>query len=95
MKQALAGQEFSVTADQIELLGKSYDRATKATVVVATDTQNANRVYLWIRAPKNIETFAPRLLHYGKYGVLAFEGKTSLLKAQWPVLNSPLVREFP
>ncbi|MBK9321976.1 MAG: M1 family peptidase [Bdellovibrionaceae bacterium] len=94
MKTVLKGQDFSLTTDEITILGKSYPRARMSTMLAGTVHQGDLSV-LWIRSPKNIESFAPRLLHYGKFGVLVFEEKTNLLKASWPVISSPLIVNIP
>jgi len=35
-----------------------------------------------------------KLVHYGKYGYLVFEGSQNIAKGSWEVRNSPLIHHF-
>ncbi len=45
---------------------------------------------------KSVGGLLRKLPHYGKYSYLAFEGDepTNIEKGQWPVLNSPLMKNL-
>ena len=52
--------------------------------------------FLATNDPGAIMNLARKLMHYGKYGYLAFEGDntTNTLKGIFPILDSPLVYSF-
>jgi len=89
MTQALSGQEFQLSADAVTLFGTAYPRKDFKTAVVARSSTRPDLILMWVRG-EQVETLAPRLLHYGKFGVLAFSDKAVPLKATWPILKSPL-----
>lgn len=89
MTRELAGQDFKVSPEEITILGANYARKDIKTVLVARSQTRPGVLFVWIRGPQ-VESLAPRLLHYGKFGVLAFADKTVPLKATWPILKSPL-----
>ncbi|WP_413287965.1 M1 family metallopeptidase [Bdellovibrio sp. HCB337] len=89
MTEDLKGQDFVVSSEAITLLGTSYSKRENKMAVVARSLSRPGLIITWIRG-ENLETLAPRLLHYGKYGVLVFAEKTTPLKTTWPTLQSPL-----
>ncbi len=93
MTQALAGQDFKIATDGLSVLGTSYPRKDFKTALVARSQSHPGLVLAWIRGAQ-AETLAPRLLHYGKYSVLAFSDKAVPLKTAWPLLKTPLRVEF-
>jgi hypothetical protein len=90
----LQGQEFKVSPEEITLFGTAYLRQENKTALVVRSLTRPGLVFAWIRGPA-LETLAPRLLHYGKYGVLVFSEKATPLKTTWPILASPLKVEWP
>lgn len=93
MTQELAGQDFKISPDEITLLGAVYARKDFKTALVARSQTQPGLILVWVRGPQ-VESLAPRLLHYGKFGVLAFAEKTVPLKTTWPILKSPLRMEW-
>lgn len=94
MAQELAGQDLKIAADAISIFGTSYPRGENKTALVARSLKHPGVILAWIRGAQS-ETLAPRLLHYGKFGVLVFSDTSVPLKATWPVLNSPLKIQWP
>lgn len=93
MLEDLKGQAFSVSPEALSLLGRPYARKDTKTVLMARSLSRPGLILVWIRG-ENFETLAPRLLHFGKYGVLVFADKSIPLKATWPILQSPLKVSF-
>lgn len=93
MLQALAGQDFKLSTESLQILGTQYPRKDIKTALVARSQKNPDLVFAWIRG-EQAEALAPRLLHYGKFSVLAFAEKAVPLKTTWPLLKSPLKFEF-
>lgn len=93
MLQALAGQDFKISPDELSVLGASYPRKDFKTALVARSQSHPGLVLAWVRGAQ-AETLAPRLLHYGKYSALAFSDKAVPLKATWPLLKTPLRVDF-
>jgi len=61
-----------------------------------TDNQDMQNIFISIGDEKAIDGLLRKLPHYGKYSYLAFNGDepTNNAKGQWPVLNSPLVKNY-
>lgn len=60
---------------------------------IATDNSGANVMY--IQAQHGMEKrVAQKVIHYGKYSAIAFDGEVNKLKTQWGVYDSPLVFNF-
>lgn len=77
------------TIDQIKSLSKT------GAVVYAVPNQNnltESVGFVGANSEEMIKALSGKLLHYGKYGYLGFEGDTAInvLKGVLPVLNSPL-----
>lgn len=93
MIQELAGQDFKIEKDEVRVLGQTFSRANHKTVFVTRSSRQPDLTLIWIRGSQ-IESLAPRLLHYGKFGVLVFSETAVPLRTTWPLLNSPLRIEF-
>jgi aminopeptidase N len=93
MLEQLAGQDIKVSADEIQLFGVGYKRLENKMAFVARSSTHPGLILVWIRG-QNLEALAPRLLHYGKYGVLVFAETSVSLKTTWPLLTSPLKVDF-
>lgn len=91
MSQMLKSQSFQIVGPQMLLFGKTYSRADNASVIVAS---RGKLQVLWVRSPWRVEDLAPRLLHYGKFGVLVFTKEANVLKANWPLKESPMIYKF-
>ncbi|MGZ3746556.1 MAG: M1 family metallopeptidase, partial [Pseudobdellovibrionaceae bacterium] len=94
MSDQLHGQDFKISPEEITLFGTNYLRSQNQTAIVARSLTHPELIFVWIRGP-HIENLAPRLLHYGKYGVLVFSENAVPVKSTWPILTSPLKKEWP
>lgn len=94
MLKELAGQDFKLSPDAVTIFGQTYPKHESQTALVARSTKHPGLTLAWIRGSQT-EDLAPRLLHYGKYGVLVFAAKGTPLKSTWPLLKSPLKVEWP
>lgn len=92
MTTLLAKNSFGVAANSVSLFGISYAKEKFSTVVMARATSGT--LLVWVRGPGPTSALASRLLHYGRYGVLALDAQAAPLKATWPVTDSPLRVEF-
>jgi len=84
--------------DDFLRFGKSTLKKEKHSFVVAVrhpENHNLAAAWLTIEKPQAINGLARKLLHYGKYSYLAFEGDepTNILKGQWKAVHSPLARK--
>ncbi len=93
MLDELPGHDFKVSQEQITLFGTAYLRQENKTAILARSVSHPELLLAWIRG-SDIEALAPRILHYGKYGVLVFSGQSVPLKTTWPILTSPLKVAF-
>lgn len=94
MLRELQGQDWKLTKEDIMIFSQAYAKRDHSTALVARSAQNPGLIFAWIRGA-DLESLAPRLLHFGKYGILVFKEKSLPLKATWPLVNSPLKVEFP
>jgi hypothetical protein len=98
LEAALAGYEFSVSNDAVQLAGTTLTRADDAVVVVGHHPSRPEHAIAWV-ALDNVDAMAGlgrKLPHYGKYGFLGFRGDepANVAKGQWPVLASPMSVSF-
>lgn len=96
MTEELQGQEFQWTPNTVKIKGRDFSLAQASFVVATRRKSHPKQVILWLRwSPNNnAGEWASRLTHYGKYGVLVFEGRPVVLKETWPILQSPLKRDL-
>jgi aminopeptidase N len=96
MKDELAGQDFAMSADGLRLQSTVYDPASHSWLVVARNHLNPRQIIVWVRWSKNVDVadWAARLVHYGKYSALVFEQKPNVFQGIWPVVASPLRKNF-
>ncbi len=76
-------------------IGKSEFNTEKQSVIVtARHPRNTSSVIAWLTVSdeKAVSGLGRKLLHYGKYSYLAFEGDepANIAKGIWPTVNSPL-----
>ncbi len=96
MKEQLVDQQFTVSEDTISLQGQEYKLSEVSTVVIARLKSNPQHTVVWVRwsSDNNPIEWAGRLTHYGTFGILAFKGRSAVLKSTWPVTTSPLQRSL-
>jgi hypothetical protein len=87
---------FSGTEGNFNLRGESYSGKDISSLVVLRNPLNPEQSLALFSAssPAEIERTGEKLIHYGKYGYLAFEAGKNKLKGNWEVLNSPLKFQF-
>ncbi len=87
-------QGVEMQAGGMKLEGRGLDRVNHSLVLTTAGEDPETQPLAWLGAhdPTALPGLARKLPHYGKYGILAFEGEgpSNVLKAQWPVLTSPL-----
>jgi len=95
---AISDYQATITGDTVKI-----DNTTTAkknhSFILTTFNNNVNEynlAFIAIDNEKAIEGLIRKLPHYGKYSYLGFDGEepVNVLKGQWPVLNSPLVKIF-
>ncbi len=94
--KALKVYNSEITRDSV-VIGKnsnSYDG--KSFVIAVKNPMNIKSALVWLALdnPDAADGLIRKLPHYGKYGYLGFEGSepTNILKGEWEIINSPLVR---
>ena len=85
LKSKLAFQKNSFS-----LAGKSY--SNKSVVAAFWSPWNPSKGLCVFRAasPNVVRSLGMKIMHYGKYGYLVFDGTTAVEKGEWPVLHNPL-----
>ncbi len=95
---SLKKYQSSISGDSVLLEKKKTDKINHSFILTVYDDQNSNVNHAFIAIDKEeaIPGLIRKLPHYGKYSYLAFEGDepVNVVKGQWPVLNSPMVRVF-
>ncbi len=74
----------------------SIAAGNKSVIVSFRNPRNPDHVMVWLHTdvPEAGDGLARKLPHYGKYSYLVFDGTepTNIVKGQWPVINSPLIK---
>ncbi len=98
LKAALKQLEVSVNKEGITLEGKTFAWQDHSFVFTVPHPHDPARSATWIIAddPDSIPGLMRKLPHYGKYGVLVFEGNapTNVLKNTWPAQRIGLMKTF-
>ena len=96
IEAGMTGYDAEISADQIRFGETGVPAGGKSTIVAVRNPGNPENVVVWLdtEVPEAADGLARKLPHYGKYSYLVFEGKepTNIVKGQWPVINSPLVK---
>lgn len=86
------------SATTLRVNGKSLSAEEHAVVFVGRNKDHPQHARVWIASanPNAVPGLVRKLPHYRKYSYLAFTGDepTNVLKAQWPVLDSPMTVLF-
>jgi hypothetical protein len=81
-------------ADGLHAGTTALSRREQAVVVAARSPADETQVVVFVGAPRAepLPGLARKLPHYGKYGLLGFEGDepVNVVRQSWPVLRSPL-----
>ncbi len=87
-----------MTQDSVVFPNKAVLKAGNDVIITLTHPENeqAAVVFIAIGNDDAIPGLVRKLPHYGKYSYLAFEGTdpTNIAKGQWPVIQSPLIKEL-
>jgi len=94
VKQGVKQQNVSFEDDFIRFGKQKLEKKDKSVVVAARNPENSSSavVFLAIDNEKAVSGLSRKLLHYGKYGYLVFEGSepSNILKGMFNPINSPL-----
>ena len=95
---SLHNYHTSITADSVVFEKKHTAKAGHSFICTLFDVHdfNKNMAFIALDNKASIPGLIRKLPHYGKYSYLAFEGDepVNVVKGQWPVLNSPMVKVF-
>ncbi|MCF6342229.1 MAG: M20/M25/M40 family metallo-hydrolase, partial [Bacteroidales bacterium] len=98
VKASLKYYASSFEGDSVVFENNSTAMANHSFICTIIDKQNVNNNMAFIALDNKaaIPGLIRKLPHYGKYSYLAFEGDepVNVVKGQWPVLQSPLVKVF-
>jgi aminopeptidase N len=92
-------ERFDLTNNEnaLQLGEKQISKTENSTIITSKHPQNLDEVLVFFAIDRAdaISGLVRKLPHYGKYSYLAFEGEepTNVVKGQWDVLDSPLVRK--
>lgn len=95
-KNQLPQEKFSITDSELMINNQNYDVNASSWVLIARSLKNPDQALIWVRwsSDMNSAEWAQRLTHYGKYGLLIFQGRPVVLKDNWPITRSPLKKEL-
>ena len=93
----IKGYDAEIQKDKVRF-GKTVLKNNKNGFVVSVRNPNnpkAIAAWITIEKPEVVDTMARKLMHYGKYSYLAFQGDSvaNTAKGKWEAVNSPLVVE--
>jgi hypothetical protein len=96
--EAIAPYGGELGAAELRAATTALPRATHAVVVAARSPADPGQVVAFVGAdrPSAVPGLGRKLPHYGKYGLLGFEGDdpVNVAKEIWPVLASPMTVGF-
>ncbi|MBC8204668.1 hypothetical protein ISS30_00830 [bacterium] len=78
------------------LMGRDFIGDDASIIIVLRNPLNPDNSIAVFAAnsPEEIERTGVKLVHYGKYSYLAFQGGRNLLKGKWMVTENPMMRKF-
>jgi len=87
---------IEVATEAVTLAGERYEAAGHSFLAVFRNPWDPARgvAVFFGSDPEDIRSAGRKLVHYGKYGYLAFEGGNNAGKGTWEVKNSPLAYRF-
>lgn len=98
INQQLSEYNSNFSADSIQFENKKLSKKDNSFVFTLSKVDDIEKQNIFISVGNKdaIAGLVRKLPHYGKYSYLAFSGDepTNIVKGQWPVLNSPLVKTF-
>ncbi len=91
----ISQQEVDIKDGNLLLKGRPYPIMGNKKAVVIFKSKLSNNVPLCIFVDDgneiSFERVVGKIIHYGKYGYLIFEGEKNSLKGEWGTINSPLI----
>ncbi len=89
-------ERISIRADSVEIAGKTFPKEGHSFMAVFRSNTDPGRgvAVFFGYDEESIRDAGRKLVHYGKYGYLVFEGGTNVAKGSWKIENSPLVHRF-
>ena len=88
--------DFALTVKGYSLVGREYKDGDFSVMVARYNPWNPDKgvvIYAGL-SPAGISAAGGKLIHYGKYSYLAFDGGKNVAKGIWRVTESPLVYRF-
>jgi len=84
------------SADVIAKIKTARESGSLVYTISNPNNEELTLGFLATNNPGAIKNLARKIMHYGKYGYLAFEGDdaTNTLSGTFPIIDSPLVRRF-
>lgn len=88
--------EAEISAEQWRLENQQFSAAGHSLVLTARhpDEPELSWTLVHVADPADFSAIGRKLPHYGKYGYLIFEGGQNVLKGEWRVRESPLIRNI-
>ncbi len=98
VNKALKAYNSKITPKSV-VIGKNENSYKNNSFVIAIKNPKdiaTTVVWLSLNNPQATAGLIRKLPHYGKYGYLGFEGgePTNILKGEWQIINSPLVKSL-
>jgi len=94
----ISNYNAEILSDSVRLENTVLKNKTNSFVISVRHPNNPKNVIAWLTLenPNFVMTLARKLMHYGKYSYLAFQGKdvANSAKGSWPSVNSPLFIEL-
>lgn len=98
IKNGIADFDAEINDNTVRFGKSTLNNGENSFIAAVRHPENHNSVAAWltIEKPEAVDGLARKLLHYGKYSYLAFEGDepTNISKGQWKAVHSPLAAEI-
>lgn len=95
---AISSFRSSLSGDSVVFENSATAKENHSFVLTVYNEKNTayNLAFIALDDKQAIDGLVTKLPHYGKYSYLAFEGDepVNVAKGEWPVLNSPLIKNF-
>jgi len=96
--QGISGYDAHISADSVRFNETRLPANDQSVVVSVRHPKNPQAILAWLNIanPDSIGLLARKLMHYGKYSYLGFQGKEAVnnAKGQWQAVDSPMVVEL-
>lgn len=96
--KGMAGYNAEILDDSVRFGKTILNNKSHSFVVSVRHPKNPKAIAAWLKLemPEAFEGIARKLMHYGKYSYLAFQGKevANTAKGKWQAVKSPMVVEI-